>query len=288
VKRWTLGRVNVLHWKNRRGDDLEGAILLPPNYESDRRYPIIVDAYPVENAAGWLKPMYGNQAWAALGYAVFRPSPRAPHTWVNPWTTERMSLEAKGPDGWNVTVDDVLSGVDSLIQSGIADPDRMCLYGFSNGAGVVNYLVTRTARFKCAVSVAPALSDWVRPSLLDTSQADFLTTWAGTSFWDNPQAYVELSAVFHLKSVKTPMLLAVGDNDGDFLFDEIEMYNGLRGMGLDVTFLRYPDQEHGFTGESLRDFWARELDFFAFYLSPAEPGKSAAVLPAGQFNEPRP
>jgi acylaminoacyl-peptidase len=271
VKRWTLGRVNVLHWKNRRGDDLEGAILLPPNYESDRRYPIIVDAYPVESAAGWLKPMYGNQAWAALGYVVFRPSPRAPHAWVNPWTTERMSLEAKGPDGWNITVDDVFSGVDSLIQSGIADPDRMCLYGFSNGAGVVNYLVTRTTRFKCAVSVAPALSDWVRPSLLDTSQADFLTTWAGTSFGDNPQAYVELSAVYHLKSVKTPMLLAVGDNDGDFLLDEIEMYNGLREIGLDVTLLRYPDQEHGFTGASLRDFWARELDFFASYLGPPEP-----------------
>jgi dipeptidyl aminopeptidase/acylaminoacyl peptidase len=270
VKQWTLGQVNVIRWKNHRGDDLEGAVLLPPNYKIDQRYPVIVDAYPVSDATGWLKPMYGNQAWAALGYAVFRPSPRAPHSWVNPWTTESASLEAKGPRGWDVTVDDVLSGVDSLVRNGIADPDRMCLYGFSNGAGVVNYLVTRTPRFKCAVSVAPALSDWVRPSLLDTSQADYLTTWAGTSLWDDPEVYVELSAVFHLKSVKTPMLLAAGDNDGNFLLDAIEMYNGLREMGLDVTLLRYPDQEHGFTGASLRDFWARELNFFSSYLGPAK------------------
>jgi dipeptidyl aminopeptidase/acylaminoacyl peptidase len=81
---------------------------------------------------------------------------------MNPWKSEESSLAAKGPRGWDLAVDDVMSGVDELVRLGYADPARMCLYGFSNGGGVVNYLVTRTTRFRCAVSVAGALSDWLR------------------------------------------------------------------------------------------------------------------------------
>ena len=62
------------------------------------------------------------------------------------------------------------------------------------------------------------------------------------------------------------MLLADGDNDGDFLLDTIEVYNGLKRAGVDVTLLRYPGQGHGFNGTALEDFWERELAFFDRYL----------------------
>jgi dipeptidyl aminopeptidase/acylaminoacyl peptidase len=266
VQHWRLGVVKVIHWKNHRGEERDGALLEPPGYEPARRYPLIVDAYPLTGGADWTYPMAGNQAWASSGYLVFRPSPRAPHVWMNPWKSEASSSVAKGPQGWEVTLDDVMSGVDEVIRRGYADPDRMCLYGFSNGGGVVNYLVTRTTRFQCAVSVAGALSDWVRPALLNTGYDSLLSEWAGVSFGEHPDAYIQLSAVFHLSHVKTPMLLADGDNDGDFLLDTIEMYNGLRSAGVDVTLLRYPDQGHGFSGPALKDFWDREMAFFARYL----------------------
>ena len=85
---------------------------------------------------------------------------------------------------------------------------------------------------------------------------------------EDPKAYAELSAVFQLNKAKTPMLLADGDDDGDFLLDTIEMYNGLRSEGVDVTLLRYPDQGHGFTGPAMTDFWRREMAFFDRYLKP--------------------
>jgi dipeptidyl aminopeptidase/acylaminoacyl peptidase len=141
----------------------------------------------------------------------------------------------------------------------------MCLYGFSNGGGVVNYLVTRTSRFKCAVSVAGVWPDWIRPLLLEYEET--LPTWAGgITPWSDPEGYIRLSAVFHLDKVTTPMLLADGDDDGDFLLGMIEMYNGLRYLGKDVIFLRYPDQGHGFTGVAMKDFWERENAFFDKYL----------------------
>lgn len=273
IKEWELGEQEVFRWKNRRGDEMEGILIKPVEYEEGHRYPLIVDGYPGIASGLAAGPMIGNQAWAARGYVVFFPDARAPHTWMNRFRNPALDHAAKGPKGWDVTVDDVLSGVDELVGRGIVDPERMGLYGFSNGGGVVNYLVTRTDRFKCAVSVAGSLSDWIRPVLMHSDQT-VLTTWAGDiTPWDDPGGYIELSAVYHIRSVKTPMLLAVGDEDGDFLIDTIEMYNGLRWFGRDVTLLRYPGQEHGFTGVAFTDFWKRETSFFDKYLTPGKSTK---------------
>jgi acylaminoacyl-peptidase len=268
VQNWQLGAVETIRWRNAHGDAMEGTLLKPAGQVAGRRYPLIVDAYPLVGGADWTSPMLGNQAWASSGYMVFRPSARAPHVWMNSWKSEASSSVAKGPRGWDLTQDDVMSGVDALIQRGDVDAERMCLYGFSNGGGVVNYLVTQTDRFKCAVSVAGAMSDWVRPALLNTGQDQMLAQWAGVALRDDPSAYIQLSAVFRLNRAKTPMMLADGDNDGDFLLDTIEMYNGLRSAGVDVTLLRYRDQGHGFTGAALADFWEREMAFFKRYLQP--------------------
>jgi dipeptidyl aminopeptidase/acylaminoacyl peptidase len=262
-----LGAVRVIHWRNQRGEQLEGSLLFPPNFEVGRRYPLIVDAYPFVDGADWMIPMLGNQAWAASGYLVFRPSPRAPHVWMNPWKSEEWSLSAKGPEGWNIAFEDVMSGVDELVRRRVADENRMCIYGFSNGGGIVNYIVTTTHRFRCAVAVAGAMLDWVRPTLLNTGYDKFLGEWAGASIWRDPAIFVGLSPVFRASRNTTPILLADGDNDGEFLLDNVEMYNGFRSAGVQVTFLRYPNQGHGFTGSALHDFWNREMEYFHRYLN---------------------
>ncbi len=267
VRQWRLGEAEVVRWKNSHGVELEGTLLKPVDYQPGHRYPLIVDAYPLVGGADWFFPMMGNQAWASEGYAVFLPSPPAPHVWVNSWKSPESSLVGKGPQGWDVTVDDVMSGVDAVIRRGIADPNRMCLYGFSNGGGVVNDLVTRTGRFQCAVSVAGVWPDWLLPIFLEDVTS--IRVWAGDiTPWGDPAGYAKLSAVFHLDKVTTPMLLADGDNDGDFLLGTIEMYNGLRFLHRPVTFLRYPGQGHGFSGAAMKDFWKRENAYFAKYLGP--------------------
>jgi len=264
IKTWDLGDQEVVRWKNRRGEELEGVLIKPPGDRARPPYPLIVDAYPFQQN-DFKGLLGGNQALASRGYAVFWPDAPAPHVWMNGFTSEAYSQSAKGPLGWDVTTDDLLSGVDELIRRGIADPDRMCLYGFSNGGGVVNYIVTRTSRFRCAVSVGGAVSDWLRPAVLETesSMPDFE---GGDDPWTDPGPYIQISAVFHLKDVSTPMLLADGDDDDDFLLNTIEMYNGLRHFGKDVTLLRYRGQGHGFTGAALEDFWGRENAFFDRYL----------------------
>jgi dipeptidyl aminopeptidase/acylaminoacyl peptidase len=268
IKEWALGEQEVVRWKNHRGDEMDGVLIKPVAYHPGHSYPLIVEAYPIHGSGfkDWL--LAGNQVWAARGYAVFMPESRTPHTWTASLKSEAYTQAGKGPKGWDVTMDDVMSGVEELIRRGVVDSERMGLFGFSSGGGVVNYLVTRTSRFKCAVSVSPAWSDWVRDAMLTATASVVAEKEGGELVWDNPDAYIQLSAVFHLNKVKTPMLLAAGDEDGDSLLDNIEMYNGLRQYGQNVTLLRYPDQGHEFIGAALKDFWERENTFFDKYLKP--------------------
>jgi dipeptidyl aminopeptidase/acylaminoacyl peptidase len=267
IKHWELAAQEIVRWKNSRGDDMEGILIKPVGYESGRKYPVIVDVYPQ-----MINSLFAYaQALAARGYVVFFPSPRSPAVWMNPFKTQAFDQAVRGAGGWELAYDDAMSGVDEIIRRGIADANRLGLYGFSNGGAVVNSLLSRTSRFKCAVSVAGALGvDWVLPFFLSTSNP-FIPRAAGATPWQDPNLYIELSPIYHLDKVTTPILLADGDLDGVILLTDIEMYNALRWLGKEVTFLRYPDQGHGFTGEALKDFWERENAFFDKYLHPKPP-----------------
>lgn len=265
VASWELPLQEVVHYVTHHGEQRDGILLKPRGYKRGRRYPLIVDGYVRGNGFKAFA-MDGNVALAAQGYAVFWPNAEAPQIWMNPFASIAHQSAARGPKGLDLLLDDAMSGVNALVARGIADPEHMCLYGFSNGGAVVNQLVTMTHRFKCAVSVSAALSaDWAMPFFLQTD-AQFIPQIAGTTPWEDPQAYMRLSAVYRLDKVNTPMLLAAGDGESMFLLSSIEMYNGLRYLGKDVTLLRYAGQGHGFEGDALMDFWNREREFFNRYL----------------------
>jgi dipeptidyl aminopeptidase/acylaminoacyl peptidase len=275
TKSWLLGEQKAIHWRNSRGDDMEGTLILPPGYEAGKKYPLILDCYPGMSNSFRAMPYGGNFAWAARGYVIFNPDARAPHVWMNPSKGKDYDLAAKGPDGWDVTYDDIMTGVEDLIRQGIVDENRMGLFGFSNGGGVADYMVTKTNRFKCAVTDAGVYPDWFRPILLEGYDS-VVSFSGGVSPWDDPGGYIKLSAVFHLDKVNTPMLLADGDNDGDFLLGMIEMYNSLRILHKEVTFVRYPGQAHVLTGWALKDFWDRTAEFFDKHLKPESPATSVS------------
>jgi acylaminoacyl-peptidase len=265
-----LGRAERVEYRSYDGQVLEGALLYPPDYRPGRPYPMIVDVYPMHppglDGSEWMQPLGGNQAWAAAGYLVFKPYVRAPNAWANCSSDPRFCTAARGAPGWDTAFGDAMGGLDALVARGLVDPDRICLYGHSNGGGVAAYLATRTDRFRCIVIVAPALPSWLGSPLLSTELWPLLTDWAGKSPLEAPGDFLALSSVFRANRVKAPVLLADGDDDGMFLLGSIELYNALRFAKADVTFLRYPDQGHLLRGPALQDFWAREMAFFKAHL----------------------
>lgn len=277
MKQWMLGKQEIVRWKNSRGEENEGILIKPVDYQEGKTYPLIVDPYPGQANRFFGAPMLGNQGFASMGYAVFFPNERTPHTWENPVKGQTYNEATRGPTGVDIMMDDLMTGIDAVVKRGVADPDRMCLYGFSNGGGAVNLIVTQTSRFKCAVSAAGVGTDWAFSFFFDPET--FRVLIGGTTPWENPNAYVTLSPVYHLDKVTTPMLLAIGDEEETGVVMLAEMYNGLRYLGRDVTFLRYPKQGHGFTGLALKDYWQRVNAFFDKYLRPERPPKlTAGVL----------
>ena len=275
MKEWAIGEQELVHWKNSRGDQLEGVLIKPAGYKEGHKYPLIVDCYPAigqELHEFHGDPMGGNQAFASRGYAVFFPVTRAPHVWQTVVKSEAFMQAVKGPDGWAVMVDDIMSGVDELIRRGIVDPNRMGVTGFSNGGGVADYLVTATPRFKCAVSIAAVAPDWLSEFFFPAGGGPSAAAveWYGkdSTPWTDLEGWTKMSALYRLPNVTTPMLLAIGDKDIGFLQGMIEMYQGLRYLGKDVTLLRYEGQSHGFKGAAMTDFWRRENEFFDRYLNP--------------------
>jgi dipeptidyl aminopeptidase/acylaminoacyl peptidase len=270
IKQWALGEQEVVRWKNTRGEEIEGILIKPVDYTKGRTYPVIVDPYPLQSNNFYGYPMVGNQAFASRGYAVFFPNERTPHTWQNPIKGEAYNEAVRGPLGIDIMMDDFTTGIDNLVALGIVDPERMCLYGFSNGGGAVNLILTKTSRFKCAVSASGAATDWALAFFL-TGDSTFPDLIGGMTPWQRPDAYVTLSPIFHLDKINTPLLLAVGDEESIQLIMMAELYNGLRYAGKDVTLLRYPNEGHGFTGGALKDYWERVNAFFDKYLKPEHP-----------------
>lgn len=257
------GKTEVIEWQNGVGDKLSGQVLYPPDYVPGRRYPLIVDVYPLMSRSTWRNPMHGNETWAAAGYIVFQPGPRGPHVWMNADTP--FAAAGKGPAGWTLALDDLMTGIESLNQRKIIDPDRMCLYGWSNGGAEASYLVTMTDRFKCVVVVAPGIVNWMAFTATTGGRKLTKTLSGGWDLDRNGVDLIQMSAVYNLRKSATPMLLFCGDED-TFLPSAVEVYNAVRESPADITFVRYPGQGHAFTGAALEDFWSRQMRFFAQHL----------------------
>lgn len=271
MRDWALGEQEVVRWKNRHGHDRLGILIKPAGYEPGVRYPLIVSAYSqgthLNGFQSFTHPGFANQAYASRGYAVFFPGPRLPWMYGSAAKSEAESEAIRGADGWDLTVDDIESGVDFLIERGIADPDRLVVMGHSNGGAAVAAIVTRTTRYRGAVAVAPANLNWVENALFEDNLAGRWIapktfTGIGEELWKNPEAYVRGSPVFQMHKVETPILLAVGDLDHpSFALPTVEAYLALRRAGKDVTLLRYADQRHSFQGRAAQDLQDRIMVF---------------------------
>jgi dipeptidyl aminopeptidase/acylaminoacyl peptidase len=261
-----LPRSEHVQWQNSRGARLSGDLLYPLNYVPGKRYPLIVDAYPFSREIDWWGAMGGNYAWASADYFVFHPGERAPHAWMNSRDVE-FAKPAIGPNGWDVGLDDLVSGVDELAHRDLIDPARVCLYGHSNGGGAVAYFLTMTNRFRCAVIAAPVMTNWLSPALLRPGGRDDTRQFSGGyDLETDASQLLAMSSVFRLHRVQTPTLIAVGDEDGQAVLNSIELYNGLKAKGVAVDLVRYIGQGHVFTGEAMSDFWTRQMGFFATHL----------------------
>jgi dipeptidyl aminopeptidase/acylaminoacyl peptidase len=200
------------------------------------------------------------QLLAASGNAVVAANPRG--------SSGRGEAFSKAifADWGNKDVEDVVAAVDHALASGIGDPERLGIGGWSYGGILTNYVIARETRFKAATSGA-GISNILAGYGTDMYVRDYEAELGPP--WVKPDVWIKLSYPFlHADRITTPTLFLCGEKDFNVpLLNSEQMYQALRSLGRDTQLVIYPGQYHGLTRPSfVRDRYERYLAWYAGHL----------------------
>lgn len=238
-----LATLESVEWPASDGIIIEGWLARPPGAEKAEKLPLIVHVHGGPTGR-WGANFRGSwhdwwQTLAAAGYAVFRPNPRGSTGRGAAFTASNRN------DLGGMDFDDVMQGVDWLIDSGVADPERIGILGWSYGGFLTAWAVTHTDRFRAAVAGA-AVTNW--PSKVGTTDIRPMNEarFPG-KLHEQPDAYWERSPIRYIGNAKTPTLVVHGQADQRVPPTQgVELYLGLRAAGVPTDLVTYPRQKHPF------------------------------------------
>jgi len=270
VSEWQLGAVEDLSFKSHDGTEVHGLLTKPPSYESGKKYPTLLRIHGGPNGQDAHGFNFERQLFAANGYAVlnvnYRGSAGRGHQYG----------ESIFADWGDKEVADLLAGVDYVVKTGVADPQRLGIGGWSYGGILTDYTIATDNRFKAAISGAGSAN---QISMYGVDQYTYQYDNEIGPPWRNPQGWVKLSyAFFKADRIHTPTLFMGGDKDFNVpLAGGEQMYQALQTLGVPTELVIYPGEFHGFKRPSfIRDRYQRYLDWYGKYLRTGSGGTVTA------------
>jgi dipeptidyl aminopeptidase/acylaminoacyl peptidase len=246
VAAWPKARHEVVTWKSQDGTAIEGVLHKPADFQAGRRYPLLVVIHG--GPTGVSRPVgYGSTSsypidvWMNKGALVLEPNYRGSAGYGEKFRSLNIRNLGVG-DAW-----DVISGIDALVNQGLADNDRVGVMGWSQGGYISAFLTTHdSARFK-AVSVGAGISDWMT-YYVNTDIHPFTRRYLKATPWDDPQIYAKTSPITYIKSAKAPTLIQHGELDKRVpIPNAYELYQGLQDQNVPVKLIVYKGFGHGLT-----------------------------------------
>ena len=238
----------VESWTGRDGTRIEGLLRLPHG-RSPFATILLIHGGPV-GAVGQEFPLLGDTILLEAGYAILTPNPRG-STGRGREFAAAVVGDMGGEDAY-----DLLAGVDHLVTSGVADPDRLVVAGVSYGGYMAALLPTLDDRFAAAIVGSP-LTDLVS-SYYGSSLTRFVHDFVGGRPATETERYLERSPVFAGPRLRTPTLITTGLRDrATPVGQATELFRALREQGTDTELVVYPLEGHG-----VRD-WAARADWVA-------------------------
>lgn len=262
-----LGRVEDFKFSSRDGTEVHGILTKPVGYQPGRAYPTILwihggpigqdehglafDTYPLALERQW---------FAAHGYAAVAINYRG-------GSGRGAALQQAIAGDWgHLEVEDLLAGIDYLVKSGIADPQRLGVGGWSYGGILTDYVIASDTRFKAAISGAGSANQ-----LTMFGTDEYVTQYVHELGlpWTNLEPWLKVSyAWLHADRNRTPTLYLGGEKDFNVpIAGGEQMYQALRLQGVPTQLVVYPGQYHIFTRPSyIRDRIRRYLAWYDHYL----------------------
>ncbi len=262
-----LGKQEVITYNAADGLKIEGILISPVNPDKNQKYPMITVVHGGPEAHynnGWLTAysMPGQMA-AGMGYAVFYPNYRG--------STGRgiEFAESSQGDPAGKEFDDIIDGIDYLINRGSIDKNKIGVTGGSYGGYATAWMATRhTERFAAGVmfvGISNNLSKW---GTSDIPEEMFLVH-SRKRIWDDYQFFLERSPIYYAGQAKTPLLIMAGKDDTRVdPGQSYELYRHIKTRtDTPVRLVLYPGEGHGNRNSTARfDYSLRMLRWFDSYL----------------------
>jgi dipeptidyl aminopeptidase/acylaminoacyl peptidase len=262
-----LGKTELVQWTSGDGTEIEGLLTYPVNYRKGRHYPLVVQLHGGP-ASAFLElftaggSVYPIQAFAQQGYLMLCPNPRG---------SDGYGMEFRFADvnDWGGgDAEDVLSGVDSLVRRGIADPDSLGICGWSYGGYLAAVILTRTGRFKAA-SVGAAITNLI--SFAGTTDIPgYVRDYFQGEVWEKFRDYAERSPVLFAGKITTPTQIIHGELDVRVPPSQgRELHSALKRLGVPTEMIVYPTMAHAAVSPDITvDLGTRILQWFDRYFTP--------------------
>lgn len=236
-----LGASETITWQAPDGLTIEGIVTYPANYVQGERYPLVTLVHGGPHWQWMDRLMIGWHDWAqwlaAHGYAALLPNPRGS-------VGRGLDYLWRNRRAWGVgDFPDILSGVDALVERGLADSQRLGIGGWSYGGYMTAWAIGHTDRFKAAIVGAGVTN------LVSTQAADIPSWLPGEELlaqpWDDPEIYARCSPISYAGQMTTPTLILHGEADERVPVGQgRELYIALRARKVSTEMVIYPREAH--------------------------------------------
>jgi dipeptidyl aminopeptidase/acylaminoacyl peptidase len=266
---YNWGSVELVKWNNMDGNEVEGLLYKPENFDPNKKYPMIVYFYRLhsDNLFNHYYPTPSRSVinplhYISNGYLVFMPNIHYKEGYP-------------GMSAYN----HVVSGTLSMIDKGFVDKENIGIQGQSWGGYQALYIVTQTNIFKAANSGAPVSNmtsayggiRW-KSGMNRAFQYEETQSRIGGTLWEKPLHYIENSPVFYVPKINTPIMFRHDDADGAVpWYQGIEIFVAMRRLNKPAWLLNYNKAGHNLTVKrsNQMDFTIRMKQFFDHYLKGA-------------------
>ena len=218
---------------------MDGWILKPRDFDARKKYPLIVEIHGGPNTQYGYGFMHEMQMLAAAGYVVLYTNPRGSLGYGRDFALAVRGVWAEKD------LLDIIAGVDTLLQKGYIDEQRLGVIGGSYGGFMTSWLIGHTDRFKAAVADRSVID---RFSFFGSSDIgwDFTDDDMEVPPWDDPERYMRMSPITYVKNIHTPVLIIHSEGDLRCNIEQSEqLFAALKYLGREVLFVRFEGQSHG-------------------------------------------
>ncbi|MGH7483018.1 MAG: S9 family peptidase [Longimicrobiales bacterium] len=235
IRALALVEPELVRWRSDDGTEIEG-LLYRPDGGGSGAFVLEIHGGP----AGVFTRSFDDDAQilAAHGWTVLQPNVRGSTGYGDALLRGNMN-DIGGGD-----FRDVMTGVDAMIERGLAHPDSMAVKGWSYGGILGGWTITQTDRF-AAASLGAMVSDW--PSEFGVGfNYDVARWYLGGDPWTNRELWLQRSAYSHVDQVETPTILFHGERDEtDTMGQSMNFHVALRHFGVPTRFILFPREGHG-------------------------------------------